>query len=357
MDGPDSRRSLDAADQPAASGFPPLRDELLERVSPYARHYVGLEVGIVVGDEDAAVGFGRIGRDGAVPDRHTSFQIGSVTKVFTALLLADAVHRGEVTLDAPLSSLIPEAASHPAGRPITLLDLATHCSGLPRLPPGLWRRSLRDRSDPYASFTTGDLIEALARRPRRAPTERARYSNFGTGVLGVALSRAAGTTYQELVAKRICAPLGMHETGVTAVDGVANVAGGHTRRGAPTVDWQLPALEGAGALRSSVADLLVFLSAHLHPDASPLAAPLRAVVEPRRSAGRHLEIAMGWHVLSDREGGRLWWHNGGTGGFFSFVGMDPASRTAVAVLANSARSVDHIGMALMSGSTARVRPS
>lgn len=333
-----------------------LQDELLERVSPFARRYVGLCVGKRVGDETAIVGFGRTGSGGAFPHGHTSFQIGSVTKTFTALLLADAVHRGEVELDQPLDSLIPEAASHPAGRPITLLDLATHCSGLPRLPPGLWLHALRNRSDPYAGFTSRLLVQALARGPKRPPTERARYSNFGAGVLGEALARAAGSTYQDLVAARICDPLGLHDTGVSADPATANVATGHTRRGAPTVDWQLPALEGAGALRSSAADLLTYLTAHLQPDDSPLPAPLRTVMAPRRPAGRHLQVALGWHVLRDRNIGPLWWHNGGTGGFFSFVGMDPQSRTAVVVLANSARSVDRVGMTLISSRTSRAAP-
>jgi D-alanyl-D-alanine-carboxypeptidase/D-alanyl-D-alanine-endopeptidase len=331
----------------------PLELELTERVAPLARRYAGLAVGMVVGDAAATVGFGRTAEGGVVPDGRTSFQIGSVTKVFTALLLADAVHRGEVDLDAPLVSLFPETATHPAGRPITLVDLATHCSGLPRLPTGLWRQALRHRSDPYASFTHEGLVAALARTPKRPPTARARYSNFGTGALGEALARAAGSTYEQLVTTRIATPLGMRDTGVSADHAAAVVATGHTRRGTPTCDWHLPVLAGAGALRSSATDLLTFLGAHLHPDTAPWPAALRTVMEPRRPAGRHLQVALGWHVLEQEGRGPVWWHNGGTGGFCSFVGMNPAEGTAVAVLTNSARSVDRIGMLLLSRSGRR----
>jgi serine-type D-Ala-D-Ala carboxypeptidase/endopeptidase len=336
-------------DAPGAAGRPgQLEEWLREQLTPYARRYVGLVAGARIGDETATLGFGWNGQGDATPDQHTSFQIGSVTKVFTALLLADAVARGEVALEQPLVSLIPETASHPKGRQITLLDLATHGSGLPRLPPGLWRQALRDRADPYAAFTTDDLVAALARPPKRPPTERARYTNFGAGALGEALSRAAGVPYEELARARITGPLGMPDTAVTAPPGTGNVAVGHTRRGSPTVDWHLPALAGAGALRSNVADLLTFLAAHLQPATSPLAEPLAAVLEPRRPVGRHLRIALGWLVLEEPDRPPVWWHNGGTGGFFSFVGMDPARDTAVVVVANSARSVDRVGMTLLS---------
>lgn len=330
-----------------AGGSESLGDVLAEYVGPFARRYVGLAVGMRVDDAAATVGYGRTGRGDGVPDGRTSFQIGSITKVFTALLLADAVHRGEVALDQPLVSLIPEAATHRAGRPITLADLATHCSGLRRLPPGLWRQALRNRADPYAAFTTEHLVEALARPPKRPPTARAHYSNFGAGALGEALARATGSSYEQLVATRITNPLGMHDTSVAADPATGKVANGHTRRGRPTVDWQLPALAGAGALRSTVTDLLTFLDAHLQPGDTPLADALHTVMQPRMPAGRHLQIALGWLVRDDKNRAPLWWHNGGTGGFFSFIGMDRASSTAVVVLANSARSVDRIGMTLL----------
>ena len=318
-----------------------------ERLRPHADRYTGLVAGIRVGDGQATLGFGRTHAEGPAPDHRTGFQIGSVTKVFTALLLADAVHRGEVELDQPLASILPAVASHPRGRPITLVDLATHTSGLPRLPSGLQRQALRNREDPYAAFSTDDLLAALQRPPARPPGGRSRYSNYGAGVLGHALAEIGGASFEELVASRIAGPFALQATGVAAADLSPPAAVGHTRRGRPTPDWSLPALAGAGALRSTVDDLLAFLAAHLDPGSGPLAAPVELVLPPRAPAGRHLEVALGWHVLDRKGRPPLWWHNGGTGGFFSFVAFDPAVPAAVVVLTNSARSVDRLGMLLL----------
>ena len=324
-----------------------LAATIRSRVSRFAPRFVGLSVGMLDHDGQATVGFGRTRAEGAVPDGRTSFQIGSVTKLFTALLLADAIHRGEVTLDQPLTTLIPGVAAHPRGQHITLVDLATHSAGLPRLPPGLRRQALTNRADPYAGFTVDQLTDALRRRPKRPAGTRVRYSNFGAGVLGEALARAAGKSYHELIATRICEPLGMHDTAVHMQAGSDRIAAGHTRRRRPVGDWHLSALAGAGALRSSANDLLTFLRAHLHPDTSPLSAQVRLVVEPRRRANRQLRIALGWHVLDRKAGSSWWWHNGGTGGFCSFVGIDPTTATGVVVLANSARPVDRLGVILL----------
>lgn len=115
---------------------------------------------------------------GASPGPATSFQIGSVTKVFTSLLLADAVQRGDLALDQRLDSIFPGTATHPEGRPITLVDLATHTSGLPRLPPGMWRRALRKRKDPYSDLTREQVAEALRRLPKRSAGRRYVYSKL-----------------------------------------------------------------------------------------------------------------------------------------------------------------------------------
>lgn len=310
-----------------------------------AGRHVGVAVGLLDAGQHDFAGFGVTRSGGEPPDQRTSFQIGSVTKVFTALLLADAVHRGEVTLDQPVTSLFPDAASHPAGRPVQLADLATHTSGLPRLPPGLRRLAFRNRHDPYALFTLAHLEAALSRSPKRPAGGKPRYSNFGAGVLGEALARATGTPYPQLIHERISAPLGLVDT-FEAGNG-KNAAVGHTPRGRETGDWHLPALAGAGALRSSVRDLLTLLRAHLVPDSTPLEVAVRGVLAVRARIGGPLAVGLGWHLVERRDGARWWWHNGGTGGFRSFVGFDPEAMRGVAVLANDARSVDRIGQLLL----------
>jgi len=329
-------------------GRSPFETVVVQRIGRQAARHVGAGVGYIDGSDECSVGFGSTsGTADATPDASTSFQIGSVTKVFTALLLADAVRRDEVSLDQPLASLFPEAASHRRGRPIQLADLATHTSGLPRLPGGLSRLARDTPDDPYAGFTVEHLEQALALPPKRPPGGKPRYSNFGVGALGEALARAAGMSYLDLVQTRIGAPLGLRDTGIAADDRSSNVAVGHTRRGRPTVDWQLPALAGAGALRSSVRDLLVLLRAHLDPDRTPIGELVRTVLEERARINRSMGVGLGWHYIDRRRGGRWWWHNGGTGGFRSFVGFDPALQRAVAVLANDTRSTDRLGKRLL----------
>ena len=323
-----------------------------ERVGRQARRHVGAAIGVAVDGTTQVAGFGVTGPNGGTPDEATSFQIGSVTKVVTALLLADAVTRGEVALDQPLTTAFPTAASHRSGRPIRLVDLATHTSGLPRLPPGLLRQARRQRHDPYASFTLEQLDQALTQPPRRPPGGKPRYSNYGAGVLGETLARLTGDPYAQLVHDRIVVPLGLRDTMIEVAGSGTNLAVGHTRRGKATPDWHLPALAGAGALRSSVRDLLVLLRAHLEPDSTPLDPAVRLVMEPRAKISRVLAVGLGWHILDRKSGVRWWWHNGGTGGFRSFVGFDPSARRAVAVLANDPRSVDRIGQLLLTAPAA-----
>jgi serine-type D-Ala-D-Ala carboxypeptidase/endopeptidase len=318
-----------------------------DRAERRARRHVGAVVGVASDGTTQIAGFGVTGPNGGTPDEATSFQIGSVTKVVTALLLAEAVTRGEVALDQPLTAAFPSAAPHPSGRPIRLVDLATHSSGLPRLPPGFVPQARRQRHDPYANFTIEQLEQALTQPPKRPPGGRPRYSNYGAGVLGEALARLTGDPYAQLVHDRIVVPLGLRDTSIEVPGSGRHIAVGHTRRGQVTPDWHLPALAGAGALRSSVRDLLVLLRAHLDPDSTSLEPAVRLVLEPRARISRPLAVGLGWHILDRKDGARWWWHNGGTGGFRSYVGFDPTARRAVAVLANDPRSVDRIGQLLL----------
>lgn len=248
------------------------REELVARLEAATekvqKRYVGLAVGALAGGVQAEHAVGMNRTDGHAIDGQTSFQIASVTKVFTALVLADAVTRGEVALEQRLDSIIPQAANNPDGRPITLADLATHTSGLPRLPPGFRRQMRRNRDDPYADFGVEEVIDALGRPPKR-PAGRVRYSNYGGGVLGQALTRALSAPFGELVAERITEPLGMARTDNQLPSEVDNGAQGHVKPGEPVPDWRVTGLAGAGALRSTLTDLLVFLDAHLHSTESP----------------------------------------------------------------------------------------
>ena len=314
---------------------------------------IGLVVGYLVGGEERVAGYGRVGPGAPeAPGAGTLFEIGSITKVFTGLLLADLAVEGVVGLDDPLARHLPASAVVPSveGREITLGDLASHAAGLPHNPKGTLGRWLRDRHNPFAALSAEDVLEGLARtRLRRRPGERARYSNLGAGLLGEALATAAGLPYERLVRERVCLPLGMPDTLVSpSEEQAARLAVGHSRRGGPVPRFEIPGLAGAGALRSTATDMLRFLAANLDPASTPLAAQLERIQRPRHPMGRGMQVGLGWLIVRSPEpAGPLLWHNGGTSGFRSFVGVARDRGIAVVVLSNSARSVDRLGLRLV----------
>lgn len=310
----------------------------------------GLVVGVAVG------GGSRLWHRGDLPDGAGSvFEIGSVTKTFTSLLLADLAREGVVALDDPAAGHLP-VAPPVVGRPITLEDLACHHSGLPRLPAGLlWPALTTERRDPYARLDEAALTEAVrATRPKRPPGEKFGYSNYGAGLLGWALARAAGTTYAELVAERITRPLGLADTWVDVPEAArARVAPGHGWRGGAAGPWDLAALAGAGGLRSTAPDLLRYLTAYADGDGGPLAGAAAETRRVRHRVGR-VGVGLAWMVLPGGEGPARFrvphdvlWHDGGTGGYRSFASVVPATGAAVVVLASQARSVTGLGLKLL----------
>ncbi|MFJ2172374.1 serine hydrolase domain-containing protein [Streptomyces sp. NPDC087851] len=300
------------------------------------------------GEERAVVPYGTTAFGGGEPvTADTRFEIGSLTKCFTALLLAEQAARGEVAYGDPLSRFLPpEALPQQRGAPITLLHLATHTAGLPRLPPGLLAGAASHWfSNPYAAFSTEDLLRSLARtRPGARPGDRVRYSNFGVGLLGHLLTRAApdGPEYGELLAERVLGPLGLHGTGS---DPGLPQATGHWH-GRPRPSWRIPGLPGAGALRSSAPDLLALLDALADGAArgaaadGPLGAALTEAVRPRLALrGGTRRLALVWNIRVRPEGA-AYHHSGGTRGFTAFAGFVPERRTAVVALANTTPAVD-----------------
>lgn len=330
--------------------MPDLSATLAAALAPVASRYVGLAAAARCDGETAFLARGRTRATGGEPVREdTVFEIGSVTKVFTSLLLADQVVTGRVALDEPLPALYPGLRIPVRGRPVTLADLATHTSGFPRLPKGLLRQALRHGDDPYARFTAADLAAALEGvRLRREPNRALRYSNFGAAVLGDALARRAGTTYAALLRDRVTGPLGLTDTEVEPrPDQRERCAHGHRSRRRPTPDWSMPALPGMGALHSTAADLAVFVAAQLEPDTTPLAEAIRLTQEPRAGRGPR-RIGLGWMVMPlGRDGPTSHWHNGGTGGARTFTGYVRDRGVGVVVLTNCVRSTDRPGFDLL----------
>jgi CubicO group peptidase (beta-lactamase class C family) len=277
----------------------------------------------------------------AKPD--SIFEIGSITKTFTGLVLSQMVQQGTVSLDEPVRELLPPGTvAKPTGDEITLLDLATQHSGLPRLPDNMHPA---DRTNPYVDYTAADLYAFLARKTVARPAQtQFLYSNLGFGLLGQALSNRAGISYPALLQQEVAAPLGLKDTGaLLSPEQQARIIPGHDHDHRPAHAWDFDALAGCGAVRSTAPDMLAYLQANLHPEnlkltvSSPAAATLSGALvqshQLRAADGPVGRIALAW--LFDPVTGN-YWHNGGTGGYSSYAFFNPKGDYAAVVLLNTA---------------------
>ncbi len=319
---------------------------LLDNRTSEAAKAVGIVAGILDSQGRTVYASGRMAAGNAMPlDGDTIFEIGSITKVFTSLLLADMAGRGEVKLDDPVAKYLPAGVTVPASgeRQITLLDLSMQVSGLPRMPSNF---KPTDPNNPFADYTPSLLYEFLSNHKlARLPGEKYEYSNVGVGLLGHALARRAGLSYEDLLKRRVLTPLGMTSTSIVLSEGQKRrLAPGHLPDLKPTANWDLDSLAGAGALRSTVNDMLKFLAAAMELTDTPLKAAFATLRSQHRPTGvKELEIALGWHVSTWFDG-EVWWHNGGTGGYRTWAGFDPRTRRAAVVLCNTNFSVDDLGL-------------
>jgi CubicO group peptidase (beta-lactamase class C family) len=337
-----------------------IRQLLVDRIDR-DHQSVGIVVGVIDSSGRRIVSYGSLDKGDKRPlDGDTMFEIGSITKVFTSLLLADMVQRGEVALTDPVAKYLPPTVKMPErnGRQITLADLATHTSGLPRLPSNL---KPKDPANPYADYTVDQLYQFLSGYTlTRDIGSQYEYSNLGGGLLGHVLARRAGMDYETLVRTRICDPLGMKSTGIAlSADEKARFAAGHNQSLDTVAYWDLPTLAGAGALRSDANDMLTFVAANLGYVKSPLAPAMTAMLATRRPTGMPgLEIGLGWHILT-KDGYEIVWHNGGTGGFRTFIGFDLKNRRGVVALSNTSTTagVDDIGRHLLDANLPLVKPA
>lgn len=298
----------------------------------------GVSIGVVEHGVRRVFSFGE-----AMPD--SIFEIGSITKTFTGLMLAQMVAQGRATLDEPVRELLPAGTvTKPEGTEITLLDLATQHSGLPRMPDNF---KPQDKRNPYADYTAARLYAYLAKRGVAKPVDAAYlYSNLGFGLLGQALADRAGIPYPMLLKQEVTDPLGLRDTtvGLTA-EQQRRFLQGHDARHRPAGGWDQLALAGAGALRSTAGDMLSYLEANLHPESvkaggpggKTLPAAFGASHELRAEAFGGQRIALAWHY--EPETGN-YWHNGATGGYSSYAFFNPKGDYAAVVLLNTTRGED-----------------
>ena len=294
----------------------------------------GMTIGIVQHGERRVFAFGT-----GKPD--SIYEIGSLTKTFTGLILAQMVQQGLVKLDEPVRQLLPTGTvAKPPGEEITLLDLTTQHSGLPRMPDNF---KPINPENPYADYGAANLYQYISGHGlEKTGTPKFLYSNLGVGLLGQALADRAGVSYPTLLAQEVTEPLGMRDTVVSLSAGQQRrFIEGHSVDHRVAHPWDLDALAGAGAIRSTANDLLTYLEAQLHPEkagahgsskARTLAAALKLSQEPRSEAAPGMQIAFNWlYVTADG----TYWHNGGTGGYSSYAFFNPKGDYAGVVLLNT----------------------
>jgi CubicO group peptidase (beta-lactamase class C family) len=295
---------------------------------------VGFVVGIYKDGEQQVIGYGETQKGkGIAPEGDTIYEIGSASKVFTGVLLADLVQRGRVKLDDPMQKYLPKAAktqlSNASG--ITFEHLATHTSGLPRLPDNL---QPADPMNPYADYTPRQMSTFLKdHQLRRAPGEY-EYSNFGMGLLGVLLAGRARVPYEELLVKHIAKPCGMDDTCVKlSSEQRERLAPPYDAALQTTSNWDFRAFAGAGGIRSTTNDMLKFIAANLANDDGPLTKAFQLSHQKRHTMPDGQATGLAWHIARD---GITRWHNGMTGGYASWVAVVPSHDLGVVVLSNTA---------------------
>jgi len=334
-----SRGGGGGAEEPAEPSE--LASQLREVVDPLYEAEM-LHGGMVIAIIDPAqkatefVSFGRGVGGGEPPGADAIFEIGSVSKVLTSLLLVDQASRGEVTLDTPVQQLLPFGVRFPDAdgvRP-TLAQLASHRAGLPPLPDNL---APADISDPYVGYGADQLYVYLEHAQLLfVPGTAYAYSNLGAGILGHVLSRQAGVPYEQLVDERVLTPLGLGETWVVLPEQARpRLQPGTTAGGDAAPAWTWDVLAGAGAWKSTARDMVKLVEAAASAAANedgPLADALRTSEIPVADAAEGTRVALGWHLT---DAGVIW-HNGMTGGYSSFLGFEPKTGRGVVVLASTA---------------------
>jgi CubicO group peptidase (beta-lactamase class C family) len=330
------------------SEMPVQVNELAAKYFGKGKPIVGGVIGIVAGDKIYTKGYGRVSLNNeTVPDIDTVYEIASLSKTFTGVLLGEMAARGELSLDDTLDRFVPEGNKVPRyeGKTVTLRQLATHSSGLPRLPTDFWEVAAPEPDNPY-KFYTSEKIERFLDTYQLtvAPDSRYEYSNLGGSVLGYAMGKKTGKTYEQLVQERICRPLGMANTAVELTDTMREkLATPYDEKKQPVKNWDLPGFAAGGGLRSSMRDMLQFAQAAAgvfdafpelaaHPDHPLIVGMKTASTLHYEEAATNRRMGLGWHFNGN---GDLT-HNGQTGGYHSFIIVNPGTHRAIVLLTNTA---------------------
>lgn len=307
----------------------------------------GLSIGYIQGDRSGIVHLGGMNQAGQKPNDLTIYEIGSISKVFTSLLLADATLRGEINLNTTVNVANGARIRLPSrdGRSIRWIDLSTHRSGLPRLPTNL---SPADMNDPYRDYDSKKAAEFLnSYKLPRAPGKSQEYSNLGVSVLGYLLAQKVGKPYQQLLRERIAAPLKMTDCTVSLTNEEAKrLATPHAQFGSSTSPWTFADMPGAGGIHATIRDMMNFAKAQLNPPDGAIGEAIELAWKQQTEADASgPAMGLGWMIAD----GQTRWHNGQTGGFTSAIFINRKYKCAIVVLCNTSATgkADELAMQLL----------
>lgn len=331
----------------------PMASPLDKEVDDIARTYiqqentVGLCIGILKNGEDHIYGYGETARgNNTIPDGNSIFEIGSITKTFTASILAWYIGRGMISLSDPITKYLPAAiAANKHLKEIKIINLANHTSGLPSL-PGNFEKFVVDQDDPYAAYTKEEFFESLKSvKLNTKPGEVYAYSNQGVALLGIILENISGKSFEAMVKEIITTPLKLTSTTQhNTTEENARFVCVYNDSGRQVKPWRFDAMAAAGCLHATINDLLVYADNNMHCPDTSLATAFKLTHQATFTGTE--TVALAWHIIKLGDF-NYYWHNGGTGGSRSFLIFNPEKKIAVVLLSNSAQPVDDIALALM----------
>jgi CubicO group peptidase (beta-lactamase class C family) len=327
----------------------PLDKQVDSAVQPYItmQATTGLSIGILKDGKTIFYGYGETAKGNKqIPDENTIFEIGSISKTFTATLLADAVNMGKLKLDDPVNKYLPDSIPklEYEGYPITLKALSNHSSGISGMPSNF---NSADITNPYKDYDTNMLFSFYRNfRPERKPGEKYEYSNLAVGTLGVILERVYRKNYEALFVEKICDPLNMNDTRqFIRKNDSARFAKGYNENGLYNSQWDFKALAGAGAIRSTASDFLKYAKGNLGDAPAPLNKAMQLTHVVTFTAGS-TKVGLVWHYIKPGND-EVIFHNGGTGGYRSYLAINPQKKFAVVILSNTSIGAEETGNTIM----------
>jgi CubicO group peptidase (beta-lactamase class C family) len=320
-------------------------------VRPYINLAIttGVSIGILRNGKMYFYNYGETAKGNKkLPNQHTIYEIGSISKTFTATLLADAVNSGKISLGDPVSKYLP--ARIPAlefeGVPVTIKMLSNHSSAIPRMPPNFTAYAT-DPLNPYKNYGLDQLFAMYSTlKLSRTPGTTYEYSNLAVGTLGAILENIQKKSFEQLVVQKICNPLHMNDTRQYIRKGdSARFAKGYSETGKYNGQWDFKMLAAAGALRSTAFDMLLYAKANISTASPSLNKAIQLTHAVTFSDGTN-RVGLGWHLLK-LDNDDIFFHGGGTGGYRSYLAINPTKKFAVVVLSNTAVETDELGTVLM----------